>query len=140
MKVSPSITASILCALGVIASSSCASEPMPKPDEITVTESQQAQSIAAHVGAVIKVRLEAAPGTGYGWQPVAWNQKVLRYEDTVAEGKPAQLGGKSVLEYRFRAIEPGASPVRLEYRRPWEQDKAPARTFAIQVEVTRRTQ
>jgi len=85
------------------------------------------------------VRLKGNPTTGYTWRTAE-----LTGEAVEQLGKPAYVprqhppgmvgvGGRFV--FKFQAVKPGTSQIKLEYVRPWEKDKPPIRTFTITVNV-----
>jgi len=45
------------------------------------------------------------------------------------------VGAPGVVTLRFAAKGEGQAPLKLVYQRPWEKEKAPARSFAVQVDV-----
>jgi predicted secreted protein len=37
--------------------------------------------------------------------------------------------------FRFRAVRSGTDTLKLVYRRPWEKEQSPARTFLVHIRV-----
>jgi predicted secreted protein len=102
---------------------------------ITVTEKQQGGVVRLAVNGTLQVQLSASLGTGYGWQPVRWNEEILRLHPDVRRGDVPALGAPSLQTFTFTALQAGESHLRFEYRRPWEGVAAAARTFEIEVKV-----
>jgi predicted secreted protein len=48
--------------------------------------------------------------------------------------KKGVIGGKATMIFRFQAVA-GTSDLELHYKRPFEKDKKPAKTFKVTVEV-----
>jgi inhibitor of cysteine peptidase len=54
---------------------------------------------------------------------------------TVVPGKKGVVGGKTTQVFAFKAAAAGTSNLELHYKRPFEKDKEPAKTFKVTVEV-----
>lgn len=131
-----SMQMSLLPAFAVLALTSCHGETLSAAETtITVTEKQQGGVVRLAVNGTLQVQLSASLGTGYGWQPVRWNEEILRLHPDVRRGDVPALGGPSLQTFTFTALHAGESHLRFEYRRPWERGAAAARTFEIEVKV-----
>ena len=74
--------------------------------------------------------------TGYQWRIVSVDGNVL--EETVKpDFKPASglLGAGGKKTFHFRAGAKGKTVLRLAYRRPWEANVPPIKTFAVWITV-----
>jgi inhibitor of cysteine peptidase len=83
--------------------------------------------------------LGANPTTGYGWVFDDQSTHIV-----AREGKPTYTadmpgrglaGAGGVERWTFRAVKPGMETLRLDYRRPWEQNLAPASRVEFPVVV-----
>jgi predicted secreted protein len=45
------------------------------------------------------------------------------------------VGAPVTQEFRLRAVSAGMASLTLEYRRPWEHDVAPVKTFQVRVKA-----
>lgn len=93
------------------------------------------------IGDVVVIRLGGNPGTGFQWmtiidQPdygadIGVIEEVDRsyVEEADDEGSP----GQEVI--RFQAFGTGRATVLLDYRRPWQPDAEPERSFRFDVTV-----
>ncbi len=84
-------------------------------------------------GDVLEVRLPANPSTGYTWSISANAPSVLRPAgdpkfDPPAEGRPGATGTQT---FGFRVVSGGGVFLQLVYRRPFEKDASPARTWGV---------
>ncbi|MBP6216680.1 MAG: protease inhibitor I42 family protein [Luteimonas sp.] len=94
------------------------------------------------VGQVLEIALEGNAGTGYAWEfeadgaPQLQRAPAQPAPDAVQADGPRLVGGPTTQRWHFRAEQPGATTVKLVYRRPWEKDVAPAReaSFAVVVD------
>jgi inhibitor of cysteine peptidase len=99
-------------------------------------------AIQATVGKGFTISLESNRSTGFGWQLAKPLDETLvksvknEYQDAPeAPGKERVVGvpGKEV--WTFKALKSGKITIEFKYVRPWEKDKAPAKTQSVTVEV-----
>ncbi len=107
------------------------------PRVVTLTEQDGGGQVTIPIGSKIILKLEAVPGTGYGWQIVRSGSPELQLEGApVFESKSqAEAGGPEDEVFQFFAQKPGKVELELHYRRPWEKGVIPTRTFTIHVVV-----
>ena len=101
------------------------------------------QTLVLKEGQVFQVTLAANHTTGYKWvlakMPDAKVVKLVNSEYVPAkpqtpDGKaPVGAGGQEV--WTFQAAGPGRAMIVLNYARPWEKDKQPAKSRSLEVEV-----
>ncbi|MBS3820288.1 MAG: hypothetical protein GVY16_02035 [Planctomycetes bacterium] len=96
----------------------------------------------AQVGELIAIDLKGNPTTGYAWVLDGIDGRAIRQVGSVKFVKPQaeadqkrRLGAGGVFHATFQAVEAGTATVSLAYRRPWEKDKEPARTFSVTIDV-----
>lgn len=125
-----------------LAAALCAGCPTqsPAPSAPTLTEKDMGQSVELAVGSTVKVVLDSNPSTGYRWDVVAVDAKVLRAagesSSTHESGGPAPMPGapeKAILS--FQATAPGQTTLQLVYHQPWMKDVPPAKTFSANFTV-----
>lgn len=120
----------------------CASEPIAQDSSATtggsgttLSETQQGSTVSVCAGEPVRIRLEAVPGTGYGWELEAWNRELLRFDGSQPIQLRSEPGAPQLVEFRFQALRTGESPVRLIYRRPWEKDRSPLKEFSVTIRI-----
>ena len=105
---------------------------------VTLTEGQNGASAEISKNQKLHIRLPVQGGTGFSWQitraPSAPGR--LLNSDTQPAGPGNRPGGPATQLFVFEPTGPGAGAIELGYRRPWEKDVAPARTFAVHVVVS----
>ena len=103
---------------------------------VTVSEPDRGETVRMRVGDTLEVVLEENATTGYLWELMSDNEPVLKQ---VGEKELRSdfnlLGSAGRMTKRFRAEAAGKTVLRLVYRRPFEKDAAPARTFEATVAV-----
>ena len=117
---------------------SFAAPPTPGtgPQEIQVKDLNNGKAVDIN-GEVLVVHLESNPSTGYSWQVQGLDGRILRQLDG-SEWAPdvaGMLGGSGTEALRFAAIGKGRATLHLVYARPWQVDRAPAKTFSLDVRV-----
>jgi len=111
---------------------------MPNPQEtVTVTDSDNGRQVSLARGGTLTVRLEAIPGTGYGWKLVkaAPDQLTPLGESVLETSKEGVPGAREHQVFRFRARASGSGVLELHSVRPWEKDVPPAKTYRLEVQV-----
>lgn len=126
------IAVMLLCLFGCSPSGSVA------PSEVSVDESHNGKKVEIAVAGTLTVTLESNPTTGFQWELASISdQAVLEKQSNTFEA-PEDTGmvgapGKEV--WTFKALKKGSSIVSMEYRRPWEEDVEPDKTFTLSVVV-----
>jgi inhibitor of cysteine peptidase len=104
---------------------------------VTITEQDNGKDIDLTTGAVLIVKLPSNPSTGYRWS-VAGDPAPLKLERTsFSKGAPKSgaLGASGISIFRLSASSAGLSNLTLLYRRSWEYNIAPAKSFSVRVDV-----
>jgi inhibitor of cysteine peptidase len=91
------------------------------------------------VGRYVLIRLPGNPTTGYRWQAAAVNGQSIRLlaepQYVAATNKSAVVGGGGTFFFKFQAVQPGLTTVRLVYVRSWEKNQPPVEVFTCTIEV-----
>jgi inhibitor of cysteine peptidase len=104
---------------------------------VTANEANNEQGIALQRGQVLVVSLNAQLGTGFGWHVVEYDRdklKLLAGPKIEAPDRPG-LGVPQPEIFRFEATANGSATVLLHYKRSWEKNTPPAKTFRLTVVV-----
>lgn len=94
-------------------------------------------------GSEIKVALDdefevALPETrtaGYHWIATENGEPILKLMSQTTNPNAGAVGGSGRSLWHFRAVSPGETKLKLEYRRPWEKSAEPTRTFTLKIHV-----
>jgi len=113
-------------------------------DEIramSLTDADDGKTVTVTKGQNVIVKLSANPTTGYKWV-VASTDRTFGYpsSDTFAGGgASAPVGSGGIQKLTWKTKSPldmtGSHTVKLEYKRSWENNVAPAKTFSFTVKV-----
>jgi predicted secreted protein len=102
---------------------------------LEVNESYDARTVEMPVGETVRISLFENRTTGFRWHLVSKVAPACEFESDEYEAATAPPGRGGTHRWRFRAARPGTAEIKFEYRRPWEQTAAPARTFKLIVRV-----
>ena len=121
----------ILLALLLNAASVRAGAPL-----LSLGENDSGRHVQLRPGQEMDVVLFENGTTGYQWQIVPVSGGVLE-EAAKPDFKPSSgligAGGKKT--FHFKATSPGRTILRLVYRRPWEANVLPIKTFLVRITV-----
>jgi predicted secreted protein len=112
--------------------------PAPPVNEVTIGKDDEGRHVPLLRGQTLIVRLAGDPGTGYGWvvKQVDWALLAQDGRITFTPSATPRPGSGGLFSARFRAVRPGATWLRLVYRRPFEPSAPAAATFAAHVMVS----
>ena len=104
---------------------------------LTLTETDNGKDFTLPKDGLLLVRLPGNPSTGYSWVlDVDPAPLVLVTTDYVRGNEPQGIvGAPGTEQLRFKPAATGTAKITLAYRRPWEKDVPPAKTFSITVHV-----
>jgi inhibitor of cysteine peptidase len=96
--------------------------------------------VSLSTGDTLTIDLEGNPTTGYLWVFGAPFDSSLLLMTAESYTKPDLAKGKTGAPVRkimtFKAMAPGRTGLKLDYRRPWERSEKPIKTFEILVNIT----
>lgn len=99
--------------------------------------SNNGKTVLAQTG-IAAVTLVSNPSTGYGWSVISVDESILEQQgDPVYSqaGEKNTVGAWGTETFRFRGKTLGKTQLVLGYRRAWQKDEAPIRTFQVEIEV-----
>lgn len=104
----------------------------PWADVWLLDETQEGREFAPQLRDEIHVVLEETPSTGFVWTLADTGSSALILVDDVFEevdDGPDVIGGSGRRHLRFRVASPGNARLRLEKRRPWQQERNAVASF-----------
>ena len=116
--------------------------PAPRPAtrsswfEIAKTDSGKHAHVP--VGQYILIRLPGNRDHGFQWRVAAiagQSVRLLAEPQYVPPANSGMVGVGGTYWFKFQAVAPGATTIKLIYVRPWEKDQAPADAFQFTVEA-----
>jgi inhibitor of cysteine peptidase len=114
-------------------------EAMTELRHPVVTEAENGKAVPVKVGESVEVRLKGNPTTGYLWAVTGLSSNTVEQVGEVEyrrdDAGKRMVGRGGVFVATFKALKPGKTTVRMEYRRPWEKDVTPIETFTVTLDV-----
>ncbi len=125
---------SALMILGLLAGSLTACQSTGKP--VKIGEQDAGKTITLTSGDTLIIELEGNPTTGFNWIPAPQDPVLLnQLGDPEAVPESDRLGAPGQIALQFKAVAQGQTVLHLDYRRPWETDVEPEKSFEVTVVV-----
>lgn len=128
----------IIMACNINSSGSKNSQQVSSTDTLK-TEGCQTGAIKLKVGAILEIKLEAVPGSGYQWLLKDSSQLLklldpdsLKFTRPETKEPTPGLPGHQILH--FKAVKKGSETLKLEYKRTWETELM--NTCEMKIEVS----
>jgi inhibitor of cysteine peptidase len=105
---------------------------------VTITDKDKDAKVELAKGDKLLVKLPANPSTGFTWMVAKEDDKLKSagkpdYEPADKDKKV--VGGGGTQTFTFTAKAAGEVEVEMQYKRPFEKDKEPAKTFKFKAIV-----
>jgi inhibitor of cysteine peptidase len=132
-----------LIALGIVALvlPSGVAEEKKETDEnkVVATDKDNDGKVTVKKGGLLLVKLKVQGGTGFTWVVAKNDEKALALDGKPTtekiEGENPRPGGPALLVFKFKAETEGETKLALDYKRPFEKDKEPAKKYMLTVIV-----
>lgn len=86
-------------------------------------------------GGTLNLDLKGNYTTGYSWNIVSCDDKILKLDESPYTPDSTQLAGAGgVQHYKFSIVGAGQTELKITYNRVWEKDVAPAETFTLKID------
>jgi inhibitor of cysteine peptidase len=119
-----------------ISAASQAFAPQITPAMVVLNDSDAGRQVVLNPNQSLEVSLSGNPTSGYQWLLDPASAAILKPAgEPVYRPDSALVGAGGTYTWRFTAIAVGQAPLQFVYRRIWEQDTPPLRTFAVTVVV-----
>jgi predicted secreted protein len=107
------------------------------PPTVILTVRAKQTELLLRKGEVLELKMETGGGTGFTWQVAKNNKELckLKGEPTTEKLGKAKPGAPYLLVFRFEALAKGTNELELHYRRPFEKDKPPAKTYNLTIQI-----
>ncbi len=95
----------------------------------------EGREIEVHPGDEFEINLPETRTAGYRWKAERVAEPACELLSDQSESATGSVGGSGSHYFHFRAVSAGSGEIKLYYGRSWEQEKGPAKTFALRVHV-----
>ncbi|MDD5424051.1 MAG: protease inhibitor I42 family protein [Candidatus Omnitrophica bacterium] len=97
-------------------------------------ERDSGKTIEMRTGNSILIELPGNPTTGYTWEVSSVDPSILhKLGDFKFSTNSNVIGSPGKMALRFRVVGEGRTTLALAYRRSWEKNVAPIKTFSVNV-------
>ncbi len=103
---------------------------------LRLTQADSGSTITLHPGDTLEIVLQGNPSTGYTWEVKPGSEALLKQK-----GEPEftpdskALGSEGRMTFRFDVVAVGKGSLVLLYRRTFEPEARPLRTFGIRIVI-----
>ena len=105
-------------------------------DLLQIGEQEAGKTIEMKTGDTLVVSLDGNITTGFNWIPAHQNPALLeQVGDTEVTPANDELGAPGKIVLKFKAAAQGETTLHLDYKRAWEQNTAPEKTYEVTVVV-----
>jgi predicted secreted protein len=132
----PKLCLALVTAIGFLAGFAASAQTKQPPRTIEIGEFTQQVRVSLKVGDTLRVVLPSTPSTGYSWHVAAGNAVLKATASSNTPGAQKSVGAPGRQTLVFTAAAPGQHDLILDYSRPWEKGKPPARQYTIAVTVS----
>jgi inhibitor of cysteine peptidase len=100
-----------------------------------IDRSYNEREVTLDMGEVVEISLAENPTTGFRWELRVKPEPACSLVKSWFEPAAGPPGKGGTHRWQFQAVRPGSAEIKLEYRRPWEQETCPGQTFKLRVQV-----
>ncbi len=101
----------------------------------TFTIADSGKTFTTSKGDTINVDLKGNYTTGYTWNIVSCDDKVIKMTKNAYAPDSLQLAGSGGMQhYQFSVVGTGKTKLKITYNRVWEKDMAPEKTFILTID------
>jgi inhibitor of cysteine peptidase len=98
-------------------------------------ERANGREVEAKVNEELEISLPETSTAGYKWVTKGGAEPVLRLREETSQANGAGVGGSGHHLWHYQAAQAGTGTIEFEYRRPWDKNAEPERTFVLKVRV-----
>lgn len=130
-----------LVALGIACCAASVPTREARADVKALTIEDDGGVVELAVGDTFTLTLESIPGAGFSWKVVESAEGHIaslgepRSEPCPGDRPAGELGAPSCQVFEFRAENAGTVPLKLHYKRWWEEATPPEKTFTVELRI-----
>jgi inhibitor of cysteine peptidase len=127
----------LIFACGSLAAQQAASTSPAKAAAVVLTDRDNGTDIDLAPETPLTVKLASNPSTGYAWT-IAGDPAPLKLQKASfqkGKTKAGAVGASGIAVFHLHASSAGMATLTLVYRRSWEYNLPPMRTFSVRVNV-----
>jgi inhibitor of cysteine peptidase len=105
------------------------------PKMMQVDRSYNEREVTLAIGEGMEISLAENRTTGFHWELRVKPEPACSLVKSWFEPATGPPGKGGTHRWQFQAVRSGTGEIKLEYRRPWEQETPPGQTFKLSVRV-----
>lgn len=99
------------------------------------TMADSGKTFTTATGGTLNLELKGNYTTGYSWNIVSCDEKIIKLTDSKYTPDSLQLAGTGGMQhFTFNIVGKGQTELKITYNRVWEKDVAPAETFTLKID------
>jgi len=110
-------------------------KPQSARSPVTITDQDNSTNVDLTTGELLVVKLPSNPSTGYDWSVSGDPAPLKLTKHSHLRSTSGAVGAPQTAVFEFRAASAGVVHLTLLYRRSWEYNVPPVKTFTVTVEV-----
>jgi inhibitor of cysteine peptidase len=138
----PMVALALLCvSIGILAealqTATTSQSTKTSSSSVLVTDQDNGRDVDLTTGASLIVKLTSNPSTGYSWALSGDASPLRLVKSTYVKNPPSSkiVGTMGMQVFRLSASAAGMARLKLVYRRSWEYNVPPVKTFSLRVNV-----
>jgi inhibitor of cysteine peptidase len=133
-----SIMFTVIAAMATFGCASLGSSAGTPAAEISIDQRGAGSTVALRLGQRLTISLPGNPTTGFMCEIVPGAEAVLAQQgDPDFQRESSALGAGGIYRFAFQAVGVGSAPLKMIYHRRFESGVPPARSFEVEVVVTK---
>jgi inhibitor of cysteine peptidase len=127
----------IFACASLVAQQAASTSSAKAPSGVVLTDRDSGTDVDLAPNTPLIVKLPANPSTGYVWTVIGDPSplKLQKASFQKAKTKSAAVGASRTAVFRLNASSAGVATLTLVYRRSWEYNLPPMKTFSVRVNV-----
>jgi len=103
---------------------------------IKINADDNGTTIEMKKGETLVLSITGNPTTGYTWEIESVDQNILQSAGEADYKSDSMLiGSGGTYKFKFTALNPGSTPLKLKYWRSFDHDNPPVETFEVKIVV-----
>jgi len=127
----------ILACSSVVAQQAATTLPAKAPSQVVLTDRDSGTDVDLAPNTRLLVKLPTNPSTGYAWTVVGDPSPLKLQKTSLQKGKTkgGAVGAAGIAVFQLSASSAGMATLSFIYRRSWEYNVPPMKTFSVRVNV-----
>jgi inhibitor of cysteine peptidase len=133
----PIFLLTVAACINMAAQQSATSAPSKTPSGVVLTERDNGTEVELAPNTALTVKLTSNPSAGYAWSVVGDPSPLKLQKASFRKGttRSGAVGAPGTAVFQLNASSAGMATLTMVYRRSWEYNVPPMKTFSVRVNV-----